>query len=77
MSTHNVCFHGELRKILCGYRFLPGAITIITVVTFHNSRQIASQDKSFSKYSDKRICTILVNRYSNTEMSSSKSESPP
>ena len=22
MSTHNICFHGEIRKILCGYPLL-------------------------------------------------------
>ena len=29
MSTHNICFHGETRKILSGYmyRLLSGAMT--------------------------------------------------
>ena len=22
MSTHNICFHREIRKIICGYPFL-------------------------------------------------------
>ena len=26
MSTHNICFHGEIRKILCGYPLLSGAM---------------------------------------------------
>ena len=26
MNTHSVCFRGEIRKILCGYRLLFGAI---------------------------------------------------
>ena len=26
MSTHNICFHGEIRKILCGYLLLSGAM---------------------------------------------------
>ena len=26
MSTHNVCFHGEIRKILCGYPLLSVAM---------------------------------------------------
>ena len=26
MSTHNICFCGEMRKILCGYLFLSGAM---------------------------------------------------
>ena len=26
MSTHNICFHGEIRKILCGYPLLSVAM---------------------------------------------------
>ena len=26
MSTHNICFHGEIRKVLCGYPLLSGAM---------------------------------------------------
>ena len=26
MSTHNICFHGEIRKILCGYPLSPVAM---------------------------------------------------
>ena len=26
MSTHNICFRGEIRKILCGYPFLSVAM---------------------------------------------------
>ena len=26
MSTHNICFYGEIRKILCRYPLLPGAM---------------------------------------------------
>ena len=26
MSTHNICLHGEIRKISCGYSFLPGVM---------------------------------------------------
>ena len=26
MSTHNICFSGEIRKILCGYSLLSGAV---------------------------------------------------
>ena len=28
MSTHNLCFRGEIRKILSGYSLLSGAIVI-------------------------------------------------
>ena len=28
MSTHNICFRGEIRKILCGYPLLSVAMTI-------------------------------------------------
>ena len=27
MSTHNICFCGEIRKILCGYPLLSVAMT--------------------------------------------------
>ena len=26
MSTHNICFHAEIRKIICGYLLLSGAM---------------------------------------------------
>ena len=26
MGTHNICFHGEIRKILCGYPLLSVAM---------------------------------------------------
>ena len=26
MSTHNICFHGEISKILCGYPLFSGAM---------------------------------------------------
>ena len=26
MTTHNICFHGEIRKILCGYPLLSVAM---------------------------------------------------
>ena len=29
MSTHNICFHGDIRKILRGYSLLSGAIIMI------------------------------------------------
>ena len=28
MSTHNICFRGEIRKILCGYPLLSVAMLI-------------------------------------------------
>ena len=29
MSTHNICFRGEIRKILCGYPLLSVAMICI------------------------------------------------
>ena len=29
MSTHNKCFCGEIRKILCGYHLLSGAMPVV------------------------------------------------
>ena len=31
MSTHNVCFYGAIKKILCGYPLLPAAMNIIFI----------------------------------------------
>ena len=31
MSTHNICFHGELRKILLGYSGLSGAMDLTCI----------------------------------------------
>ena len=28
MSTHNICFRGEIKKILCGYSLLSVAMRI-------------------------------------------------
>ena len=45
MSTHNICFRGEIRKILCGYPLLSVAmykavfsIIIITIIGFLASK---------------------------------------
>ena len=34
MSTHNICFHGEIRKILCGYPLLSVAMIKALLVYF-------------------------------------------
>ena len=31
MSTHNMCFRGEIRKILCGYTLL--SVAMLNIVT--------------------------------------------
>ena len=36
MSTHNICFHGEIIKILCRYPFLSGTMT--DVIFFYQFR---------------------------------------
>ena len=28
MSTHNICFRGEIRKIICGYPLLSVAMSV-------------------------------------------------
>ena len=30
MGTHNICFHGEIRKIFCEHPLLPGAMLLFT-----------------------------------------------
>ena len=29
MSTHNICFRGEIRKIFCGYPHFSGALKYV------------------------------------------------
>ena len=29
MSTHNICFYAEIRKIICGYPLLSGVMLLI------------------------------------------------
>ena len=41
MSTHNACFHGEIRKLLCGYSHLSRAmfVEVIISILMINSRK--------------------------------------
>ena len=34
MSTHNICFRGEIRKILCGYPHLSVAMSECSLGSF-------------------------------------------
>ena len=35
MSTHNICFRGEVRKILCGYPLL--SVAMLTVMKINET----------------------------------------
>ena len=35
MSTHNICFCGEIRKILCGYPLLSVAMVPLLIKRLH------------------------------------------
>ena len=35
MSTHNICFRGEIRKILCGYPLLSVAMICSIVILLY------------------------------------------
>ena len=37
MSTHNISFCGEIRKILCGYPFLSRSMIAILLFPFYRS----------------------------------------
>ena len=54
MSTHNICFHGEIRKILCGYPLLSVAML-----------DAGFQQVSLFKISE--IFTILLSIFLNQE----------
>ena len=54
MSPHNICFHGEIRKILCGYPLLSGAMYGVPthmVKKQYISGQVASYMPLDQKYS--------------------------
>ena len=40
MSTHNICFRGEIRKILCGYPLLSVAIRNKMISEFFSKKKI-------------------------------------
>ena len=37
MGTHNICFRGEIRKVLCGSYLLSGAMISITTQYHHKN----------------------------------------
>ena len=49
MSTHNICFCGEIRKILCGYPLLSVAmnLTIIHGIQSHSIDQYISNNQPY------------------------------
>ena len=55
MSTHNK-FYGEIRKILCGYTVLPGAMLAVSVFPYLNS-EIKGQSAHL-------YCAFTVHLYS-------------
>ena len=40
MSTHNICFHGEIRKILCGYLLLSVAMSPYTEGNIYSRNKV-------------------------------------
>ena len=38
MSTHNICFRGEIRKILCGYPLLSGYVDTPSYLELYNKQ---------------------------------------
>ena len=53
MSTHNICFCGEIRKILCGYPLL--SVAMQTCGSYHI--YIALDKKGITK-----ICFLLLHK---------------
>ena len=47
MSTHNICFHGETRKIICRCPLLSGAMV---KTEFRSKLQGNLKDMYFSRY---------------------------
>ena len=45
MSTHNICFHGEIRKVLCGHPLLSVAMTSSLVKINLHLLKLAGNEK--------------------------------
>ena len=41
MSTHNICFRGEIRKILCGYPLLSVAMKMFSFFFYSSTKKYA------------------------------------
>ena len=48
MSTHNICFRGEIRKILCGYPLLSVAMSL-----FYDMFNLSTMTVSFNFEADR------------------------
>ena len=57
MSTHNICFHQEIRKIICGYPLLSVAMPYCVDVK-------ADLRLCWSHRSYCRFCYVLTHMYS-------------
>ena len=64
MSTHNICFCGEIRKILCGYPLLPVAMSLATQnVSCGDSEQTAQMHRPiwiFTRHKSEGIFSDVV-----------------
>ena len=58
MSTHNICFHGEIRKIFTGY---PPLSRLMMATLLANSRDPAASDLGlqFANYPSEGLQTTM------------------
>ena len=63
MSTHNICFHREIRKILCGYSLLSVAMLLMRT---HYVWFIEELEKIFSELSLNDLLNYRPELSSNT-----------
>ena len=69
MSTHNICYFREIRKILCGYSLLSVAMLIIMGVNGPFSTSLSRpyvRKMNSIQYLLKRICVLdsyFIHRY--------------
>ena len=54
MSTHNICFRREIRKVLCGYPLLSVAMTSIYII------RSQLKIRSFLVFSSKKSIDIFL-----------------
>ena len=60
MSTHNICFRGEIRKILCGYPLLSVAMLIVKSFLWSFSASADSR-RAIVSHLQNYVQKVLVN----------------
>ena len=60
MSTHNICFHGEIRKIFCGYPLLSVAMGVRLMIRRLQVRHPPGLRHSFMESDHEIFSTVIL-----------------